>query len=402
MPRVVSVLHHPIPPLRPGRLAEEDGLGWHFRSARALAKYGGYEAIAVRPGINRENTIKVIDNVTVVLTPSINLSPSQRIWKWSHVSTALAELVRDAVKHGFIPYIHEYRALNSELVIRRIIDYPMILQHHGSYPPSGLNLRNPLSLIKEFSKRRRDYYLKKVRGVFFVLNEREKHYLEEILNVNVKVIVRTMAVDFNELKPLSEEEKINVKKNIGISEDAVVLRTYTGIFGEEIGSAKGAHYLINIWRNLRSKFRNKIVMIVTGIGEPYLTVLRKIGILAYKILPHEDYTKLLAATDIYFLPATSGYSYGGISVAVMEALAMGIPVVSPTLRDFPEQDRVKDLGVMTRYVDDEEALREFIDALTYVIENRGQYKPWAIRELARKYYSWESFVNEFNNAVKNL
>jgi glycosyltransferase involved in cell wall biosynthesis len=57
---------------------------------------------------------------------------------------------------------------------------------------------------------------------------------------------------------------------------------------------------------------------------------------------------------------------------------------------------------MTRYVDDEEALREFIGALTYVIENRGQYKPWVIRELARKYYSWESFVNEFNNALKNL
>jgi len=69
MSRVVSVLHHPIPPLRPGRLAEEDGLGWHFRSARALTKYGSYEAIAVRPGINRESTIKVIDNVAVVLTP---------------------------------------------------------------------------------------------------------------------------------------------------------------------------------------------------------------------------------------------------------------------------------------------------------------------------------------------
>jgi glycosyltransferase involved in cell wall biosynthesis len=86
----------------------------------------------------------------------------------------------------------------------------------------------------------------------------------------------------------------------------------------------------------------------------------------------------------------------------MEALAMGIPVVSPTLRDFPEKDRVKDLGMVTKYVDDERSLRGFIDALTYVIENRSQYKPWAIRELARKYYSWESFVNEFNNALKNL
>jgi len=402
MPRVVSVLHHPIPPLRPGRLAEEDGLGWHFRSARALAKYGGYEAIAVRPGINRESTIKVIDNVTVVLTPSINLSPSQRIWKWSHVSTALAEFVRDAVKRGFIPYIHEYRALNSELVIRRIIDYPMILQHHGSYPPSGLNLRNPLGLIKEFSKWRRDYYLRKVRGVFFVLNEREKHYLKNILSVDAKVIVRTMAVDFNELKTLSEEERISVRKSIGIGEDAIALITYVGVFGEEFGGIKGTQYLFRILRELRLRFGDKVVMIVTGVSEPHATTLRRIGAITYRLLPHRDYVKLVAASDVYFPPATSGYSYGGIGIAIMEALAMGIPVVSPTLRDFPEKDHVKDLGVMTWYVDDEEALREFIDALIHVIENRGQYKPWAIRELARKYYSWESFVNEFNNAVKNL
>ena len=403
MPRVVSVLHHPIPPLRPGRLAEEDGLGWHFRSARALAKYGGYEAIAVRPGINRESTIKVIDDVTVVLTPSINLSPSRRIWKWSHVSTALAEFVRDAVKRGFLPYIHEYRALNSELVIRKIIDYPMILQHHGSFPPSGFNLKNPLSFAKEFSKWRRDNYLRKVRGVFFVLHNREKYYLEKILNVDAKVVIRTMAVEFDELKPLNEGERANVRRGIGISEDAIMLITYVGVFGEEVGGIKGAQYLLRIWRELRLRFGGKIMMVVTGIGEPYITALRKAGVIAYKLLPRKDYLKLVAASDIYFLPATSGYLYGGSgAVAIMETMAMGIPIVSPTLRDFPEQDRVKDLGIMTRYVDNEETLREFIDALTYAIENRNQYKPWVIRELARKYYSWESFVNEFNIALKNL
>jgi len=54
-------------------------------------------------------------------------------------------------------------------------------------------------------------------------------------------IVRTMAVDFNELKPLSEEEKISVRKSIGISKDVIVLRTYTGVFGEEIGSTKTSY-----------------------------------------------------------------------------------------------------------------------------------------------------------------
>jgi glycosyltransferase involved in cell wall biosynthesis len=401
MRKVISILHHTLS--REGsKLPEEVGLGWHFRSARALVKYSNYKVIAIRPGEHFKTMSKVIDGVAVMLTPSINLSPSLRIWKWSYISTVLAEVIEKAVKRDFIPYIHEYRALNSELAIRRIIDYPMILQHHGSLPPIKFNLRDPLNFIKGTSRSRRERYLRKVRGFFFVLNKYEKHYLENILNVNAKVIVRTMAVDFNELKPLSDEEKINIRRSIGINDDKVILVTYVGVFGEEFGGIKGAQYLLRIWRELRLRLRYKVGMIVTGIGEPYLSTLRKAGILAYKMLPYSDYVRLVASSDIYFLPATSGYSYGGIGVAIMEAMATGIPVVSPTLKDFPELNSIKDVGVMTRYVDDESILSEFVNALIYVIEMRENYKPWTIRELSRKYYSWESFVNDFNNAVKKL
>jgi glycosyltransferase involved in cell wall biosynthesis len=318
------------------------------------------------------------------------------------MSSALVELAEEAVKRGFLPYVHEYRALNSELVIRRVADHPMILQHHGSLPPSRFGLRRLLGFVKELSKLRREGYLREIRGTFFVLNKHEKSYLENILNVDAKVVVRTMAVDFNELKPSSDEERTCIRKSAGIDDDAVVLATYVGVFGEELSGVKGAQYLLRIWRELRSRFKEKVAMIVSGVGEPYLSALRRAGMLAYRWLPHGDYVKLVKASNIYFLPATSAYSYGGIGVAIMEAMAMGIPVVSPTLRDFPEPDRVKDIGVMTEYVDNEEALRGFIEALAYVIENRELYKPWAIRELGRRYYSWESFVKDFNGSVRKL
>jgi glycosyltransferase involved in cell wall biosynthesis len=182
----------------------------------------------------------------------------------------------------------------------------------------------------------------------------------------------------------------------------VVRATYVGVFGEELSGVKGAQHLLMIWRGLRSRFKEKVAMIVSGVEEPYLSALRRAGILAYRWLPHGDYVKLIKASNVYFLPATSAYSYGGIGVAVMEAMAVGMPVVSPTLREFLEPDRIKDIGVMTQYVNDEEALREFIDALTYVIENREFYKSWAIRELGRRYYSWESFVRDFNDVVEKL
>jgi glycosyltransferase involved in cell wall biosynthesis len=201
---------------------------------------------------------------------------------------------------------------------------------------------------------------------------------------------------------LSTEEKVSIRRSIGIDEDVIVLTTYVGVFGEEFSGMKGAQYLFKIWRELRSHFKDRVAMIVTGVGEHYLSLLRSVGILAYKFLPHRDYIRLVAASDVYFLPATSSYSYGGIGVAIMEALAMGIPVVSPTIREFPEPEHVKDLGMATRYVDDGDTLKEFIDALVYVVECRELYKPWVIRELSRKYYSWESFVKDFDNAVRKL
>ena len=401
MKKVISILHHPLPQ-EGGRLAEEAGFGWHFRSAKALARYGGYKAIAARPCEGSRTAYRIVDGVAVLLTPSANLSPSPRIWKWSWVSNALADLAEEAVKQGFLPYVHEYRALNSELVIRRIADHPVILQHHGSPPPGRSGSRGLLDFIKGLSKLRRERYLRRIRGTFFVLNEREKFYLENILNVDAEVVVRTMAVDFNELKPLSAEEKAEVRRRFGIGDDAAVLITYVGVFGERFSSVKGAHHLLSIWRQLRSRLKSKVEMVVTGVSEPYLSALRRVGVKAYKLLPHDNYVKLVAASDVYFLPATSGYSYGGISVAAMEAMAVGVPVVSPTLREFPEPSRVEDLGAATGYVDDVKALKEFIDALTYVVENRECYKPWGIRELAKKYYSWESFVKAFDAAARKL
>jgi glycosyltransferase involved in cell wall biosynthesis len=402
MRKVISILHHPLPQID-GKLAEEKSLGWHFRSARALMKYEHYRAVAARPDISAGWLFKVIDGIALVFAPSLNLSPSREVWKWSYVSPSLAGLAEHFVRYDYVPYIHEYRALNSEIILRRVGDRGVILQHHGSFPPVKKIFSDPLKVLKEFNKLRRELFLRKIRGVFFVLNKREEFYLKEVLNVDADVKIRTMAVDFNELKPLSEIERTKVGENIGIENDEVLLTTYVGVFGEEFSGIKGAHFIVKIWRELKKRVSRGVKMVVTGIGETYLPLFRRSGILAYKFLPHKDFTKIVGASDAYFLPATPEYVYGGSgAVAIMEALAMGIPVVSPTLRDFPEPDHIKDLGMATEYISDENTLKEFVNALIYVIENRKRYKPWVIRGLSHKYYSWESFVRDFDNVARKL
>ncbi|ADN49867.1 glycosyl transferase group 1 [Vulcanisaeta distributa DSM 14429] len=400
---VVSVLHHSIPSIRPGALAEEDDVGWHFRAAKALTRYGGFKAVAMRPSGSEDYLTKIIEDVPVVLTPTINLSPSRRLLKWSEYSPALAQLTEYLVKrHEAVPYIHEYRALNSELIIRRLINYPMILQHHGSRPPMLRNALRPdlISDVKELSKIRRETLLKRVKGAIFVINRVEKEYLES-LGVDAEVMVRTMAVDFNELKPPSMEEKRKLRIKYGIPEDAVVLTTYTGVFGEEFSTLKGTHLIARLWKDLRRVLNIRLMLMVTGLGEAWVKAFRELGIVAYGFLPHKTFIELLKASDAYFLMATPGY-YGGIGVAVMEALALGKPVVSPTLTDYPELREVKYLGAVTEYVSNEDDYYEFLKALTYIVENINNYKSELIRSLAYRHYSWESFIKNFIQVINKL
>ena len=402
MKYVVSALHHSIPPLRPGSIAEEDDIGWHFRTAKALMRYGGFRAIAARPSGSETTLVKLVDGTPVVLTPTINLSPSRKLWKWSEYSPALAQLTEYLVKKlDAIPYIQEYRALNSELIMRRLIDHPMILQHHGSQPPTPRNTLKPniINDAKELSKIRRETLLRKVKGAIFVLNNAEKKYLES-LGVDAEVRVRTMAVDFNELKPPSQEERKALRIKYGIPVESTVLITYAGVFGEEFSTLKGTHLLARLWKDLRRE-HNKLTLIVTGLGRAWIRAFQGLGIMAYGFLPHRDFIELLKASDIYFLMATPGY-YGGIGVAIMEALALGKPVVSPTLIEYPETKQIKNLGAATPYVSNEETYKKFLKSLNQVITNLEDYDQDTIRNLTHKYYSWESFTKEFTEVAGKL
>lgn len=394
MLKVISVLHHSIQPLGPGRLAEEDGLGWHFRTARALAKLGGHMAVAARPGGAGGWEFKTVEGVLIALAPAERLSPSRRLWKWDERSPALAGLVRRAARRGWIPYIHEYRAAVSREVLKEIGWGPAVLQHHGSPPWPG-RPANPLDAVKAAAKALGEAQLKKAKGAFFVLNRAEKERLEE-LGVDAEVRVRMMAADFEELRPPTEEEKIELRRRWGIREDAVIAMTYVGVFREEYSTLKGAHLLPRLRRDLGG-----VELIATGLGGAWAGALRKAGVRAFGLLPHREYLELAKASDLYILPATPGL-YGGVGVAVMEALALGKPVVSPTLVFHPEPSEVKGLGRAPPFIRGEEDYKGFLAAVRAVAEDLGRYKPWAVRGIAERHYSWRSFVRDFEEIARRL
>jgi len=400
---IVSILHHSIPDPRPNVLAEEENIGWHYRTAKAFHAYANYSAVSLRPGGTGRYVNKMVEGVLVALAPSFKLSPVSRLWKWNEVSLPMANYAMELVaKHDHIPYIHEYRSLNSELVMRKLVEYPMILQHHGSNPPmSKLLDANPLSVMKELSKSKREKLLKRIQGAVFVLNVGEKEHLEK-MGVKALIKVREMAVDFNKLRLVSQDEKRVLRRKLGIPEEAVVLCSYVGIFREDFSTIKGAHLVSRIWKHLNSKYKKSAVMIVTGLGMNWAEKLRNAGLRTYGFLPHDEYLDLLRAADIYVVPATSAYRPGGIGVSVMEALALGTPVISPTLANFPEIEKVERIGAITPFVDGEMALKLFLENLACVVETASSFRAEDMRQLVHKYYSWESFLKDFSEISKRV
>jgi glycosyltransferase involved in cell wall biosynthesis len=86
----------------------------------------------------------------------------------------------------------------------------------------------------------------------------------------------------------------------------------------------------------------------------------------------------------------------------METLGMGVPVVSPTLIHIPDLDVDDDVGVVTPYLRSGEDAVRFARQLLYAIKNLSTFKPAVAREIVKKFYSWESFVNDFKDTLENI
>nr|MDO8133314.1 glycosyltransferase [Candidatus Njordarchaeum guaymaensis] len=245
----------------------------------------------------------------------------------------------------------------------------------------------------------REGSVRKIRGAVFVLNRAEKEHLER-LGVEASVRLRTMGVDFDEITPLCHEEKAMLRKRLGLPEDSTILTSYVGVFREGFSTMKGAHDMVRIYEELKSALRNNIQLVISGICKRIADEWREKGIAAYEFLPHKTFVDIVRSSDLYFLPASSTYRYGGVGVAIMEALAAGVPVVSPTLVHFPAAEKVKCVGLKTPWVDDEKDLRVFVEKLICAVQNHSQFRRDIIRSISYSYYSWKSFVEELECVTK--
>ena len=122
----------------------------------------------------------------------------------------------------------------------------------------------------------------------------------------------------------------------------------------------------------------------------------------FPYLSHSEFLSYLAASDLYFLPAHKDLRYTGIRVTIVEALGMGVPVVSPTLIHVSDKQGIKDVGVVAQYLENTKDAIRFARKLIYAIENINNFNPFIARQIVEMHYSRESFVKDFREATREI
>jgi hypothetical protein len=406
---VISLLYHHRNDIDENHIAESRTPPWNFRVASALANIGNCRAIAIRPTNLGKFLVKTIENVVVVLVPYkfqnssifdkiINKLNVLNLYKFMSETGYINDVVHSLVNKNkdIILYINEYKNIRYYGIFKKLKTYPFILQQHSRKP---------------FANDIASYYKIKIlrnlpRSAYFVLSVYELETLRS-LKLGRYIKLRPMGVDVQKIQLINPKTRCEIRQRLNLPCDVTILSSYLSnpiIRNGSLYEVKGAHFLPTIIRYLNEYFKTKnIKFLIFNISGKYGKYLESFGnVTVFPYLSHNEFLSYLAASDLYFLPAHKDLRYTGIGVTIVEALGMGIPVVSPTLIHVPDKQSIKDIGVVTQYLENTKDAIRFARKLIYAIENINNFNPFIAGRIVETYYSWESFVKDFREATTEI
>ena len=198
-----------------------------------------------------------------------------------------------------------------------------------------------------------------------------------------------MGIDTNSFYPYSNDEKLNLKKKYGITDQNVVIGTIARLVKD-----KGIETLLACANKLRDN--KKIIFMVVGGGElrpVFEKQVREYGIEGKVIFTghKDDVVPYLNIFDIFCLPTLRE----GFGVVFAEAQSCGVPVVASDIRPLREVVKNGETGKLAPVND----VDGFVEALTELFDFnlREQYS-----KEARKHVEDNFDVNNINKQTLEL
>jgi glycosyltransferase involved in cell wall biosynthesis len=211
--------------------------------------------------------------------------------------------------------IHAHELLSpttTALAARRLLGVPVVAKvlRGGELGDLARLRRNPLSATRIPAMAREV-------DRFIVISREIDRELAEIGVPTERRVFIPNGVDTQRFIPAAEEQRRALRASLGAPQGAVVL--YAGRLSPE----KNLHLLANVWQSLHNRFPTAELWIV-GKGEEENT-LRGFTSAGVRLLGYQpDVLPYLQAADLFVLPSQAE----GLSNALLEALACGLPVVA--------------------------------------------------------------------------
>ena len=176
-------------------------------------------------------------------------------------------------------------------------------------------------------------------------------------------------IDMERFRPVSPEERLVLRCRLGLPTTKIIV-TYTG----HLSWSKGLMSLINVWPALIGQFP-ELHLVLVGSGSESIdsceaelqlliheNVLESTVTLTGKVVNVHEY---LQASDLFVFPS----DFEGFSLAVLEALACGLPAVLTRVGGAPELVQDKRNGILVP-PHDGQALR---GALVWLMNHRDRW-----------------------------
>ncbi|MDE2292812.1 MAG: glycosyltransferase [Elusimicrobia bacterium] len=249
-----------------------------------------------------------------VRVDSLELARSPGLKDLSRLAVVIQELQPDVV-HAFM-----YQAIQLCRAVKRIgyADFRLV-----SSPRVNYRTREPLSLWV-------DGWLKKADDLLVAECEASREYLlsrrgyaeDRVVTIRNGTDVAGWTV--------SKADRARLRRELGVTEG----ETLYGAVGR-LDEQKGHVYLLEAVAKLRAQLPVRVVLVGDGPLRAFLAdKVRQLGLegVAHLVGERSDVTAWLSAFDVFCLPSL----WEGLPNALLEAMALGLPVVATKVDGVPE------------------------------------------------------------------
>ena len=260
----------------------------------------------------------------------------------------------------------------------------LVLTFHGYYVAEALNriklyniTTEQLRYYENLLRQIEEESIRKAKHIIVVETGRREYIKKEYSVPEEKITVLHGMTDTVVFKPVTEDEKMKIRKELGFPRDAFIV-----LVPRRYHPASGVDYAAEAFRRLSEK-NYFFVFVGQGVlkDKIKLTLKHSENVVVLDAIPHDKIHSYFKASDMVLIPSIISPENvtEGLPIAMLESMACGKVTVCTKVGGMKEVIKHMENGILV----EEKDIQAIIDAINYTKENYDKLE--YLRNNAREY-----------------